>query len=768
MKLFFKHLLRGIKKRPLQPIIIIFTVTLSVLVCSLALTIKNLVATEINSMSEAAYGSSDIVIKLNGDSKSRFMFENEAEKVLLGQANAVGTYELVFSQKNSTVFAKAVDFTEIDSVFDFSFYKYGEIREDEISTAILISKSFAKENKLEIGDKIELELFGKAIEYTVQGISKSPFFDGNDVMVDISGVMKALASESLFISVLDGIKPYSSIYIDVNDNLKIDECIDLLSKSEMFKDKNIVKVEDVINNGIVEVTLPLAINLSIILCCFLTAVVVFNSIFILSKQRTDENESFIAAGTKKRTLNILQYLEVILYWLIGAPIGVIVAIPTILIARLYLSLRYAHQIFSLTSFVFGAFLTLGILIATVTVFTLAKEKIKRGKAKGALAIVISLMLSISFVITLVSREKTCVVMGIVTTFIAIAFAFLATPYLISKLLEWIFKRVEKNQARGKNIKRVSLYYALKNIKSIDSLKNTSRLIASLVLAVVCIALVVGASYGNLNATKDVFDGDYIVLNATDRCYEQMSDSHSASEISSVYQSKSSYSNGYVTLIISSDNKNAFGEAFKITEMPKGNEAIISKTDARTLGAGVGDEVTVKLEGKDVTLRIKEIVQIGTVAIIVDGEHFGLSPNMLLVKAKDGEKKSLLNELTIASSKELATVISAEDLRADKIASNISILRCANMIFVIVIIYALIGMANNLFESYRARKEEIELYHLGGISRVKIAKMIICELGFIFLVGAIIGALGVVVSAISLDKAFSQLNFELLAYIKYLF
>ena len=69
MKLFFKHLIRGILKRPLQPVIIILTIALSVLVSITAFTMKKSVADEVNLSNEAIYGSSDIVVKLNSNSR---------------------------------------------------------------------------------------------------------------------------------------------------------------------------------------------------------------------------------------------------------------------------------------------------------------------------------------------------------------------------------------------------------------------------------------------------------------------------------------------------------------------------------------------------------------------------------------------------------------------------------------------------------------------------------------------------------------------------
>lgn len=768
MKLFFKHLIRSIGKRPLQPIIIILTIALSFLVCASALTIKSSLSDEMSKMNEASYGSSDIVIKLNSNSKSRFMFDTEAERVLNGKANAVGTYEMIFLLNGESTMARAVDLTEIDSVFDFQFSDYGEINAGQLATTLIITEDFARTEKLSLGDKVSLELFGKKIEYKVCAISKSPFFDGCDIMVDITGVIKALGSESLFISALDDIKPYSSIYIDVLNDSQKNECISLLSKSSEFSDKSIIDVSQSVNKGVIELTLPLIVNICIVLCCFLMAVVVFSSIYILSKQRVEENDSFISIGTRKKALNLLQYLEVTIYWLIGTVIGAVLLLPVVFLSGLYLSFKYAIFIPSFWNVLLTFLLTLLIVLLTTTLFIITRGKIKARRIGSAISIVLLSLLVIMFVITMSSWGNIRLSMGIITTFLVIALVFFSTPCLISKLLDLVFIAIQKRQERGKGIKHVSLYYALKNFKSVSVLSNTTRLLGVVFIIVFSILTIVIASHGNLNATKKYYNGDFIVLNATERCYNEIKKQDSIKEISRVYNSTASYDNGYLVQMTSTDNLAVLGKGIKIDKLPKGNEAIISKTVSRALGVKKGEKLPIKLEGEMVELYVSDVIQMGTAAIVFDHEHYGLSPNMILLEAKDGRNDELLDSVTAISASELSTVISAERLRAEKIESNTSFLKCANFLLFAIEIYAMVGIINNLYESYRARREELSLYHFAGISKSKIAKIVLFEILAILVIGLFLGAIGTIVATLSLDKAFSQFNFDMLSYLRYFF
>lgn len=768
MKLFFKHLIRSIRKRPLQPVIIIFTIAFSVLVAISSLTLKSSVTNELNCTQKSSYGHADLVLSQNSSSKSRFMFDWEIENLLGGMANAVGTYEIVLSYEGDSVFARAVDLNKVDGVFDFEFTEWGTINEEGLKSSVLITESFAKTHSVSIGDKIALDALGSRVEYTVSGISKSPFFDGCEIMLDITGIMDILAKESIFISAMDGIKPYSTVYIDVIEDDKIDDCIEILGASEKYGEKTLTEVSQSVNSGITEITVPLIINLTIILSSFLTAVVIFNCIFLLSKQRNEENMLLEVAGTRCRTLNLLQYLEVSLYWLIGAPLGALAAMPFGIGIEKLLEFKYASYEISLVVAILASIGTLIIALLTVTVFVFAKnEKIKKRTGKW-LILPLLIAISVALALTFASKNNLRLSAGVVTVLLTLMLAFLVTPYLISALLSLYFKQKSKKNNHKKQIKHAWLYYSLKNLKRIDALKNTARLIASLFIVVVSVLLLTVSSHGNLNATRDMLSGDFVIANANERCYDEISLSENARSVTKIYQSRISHENGYLSLLVSASNTEAFGEHIEISELPNGNEAIISTTDAKMLGAKIGDTFKIHLEGEKISLTVKDIIETGTSMILFDCESFGIEPNMILIEAAEGKKEALLNDATLAAANELATVMSASELRNDKLESSKSVLKCADLMLIAIIIYAFIGMLNNLIDSYRQRKEELMLYRVAGAPKSIITKMVTSELVATIVFGIAVGAICTAVIILSLDKSFSVINFEIIRYLKYAF
>jgi len=77
------------------------------------------------------------------------------------------------------------------------------------------------------------------------------------------------------------------------------------------------------------------------------------------------------------------------------------------------------------------------------------------------------------------------------------------------------------------------------------------------------------------------------------------------------------------------------------------------------------------------------------------------------------------------------------------------------------LFALIGIADNLMESYRSRKEEFELYNLAGASKSCVKKIKFYELLLIGVFGVVVGFIGLVFSMLILDKGLKSLMFNLL-------
>ena len=154
MKLFFKHLLKSIRRKPMQPVVLIVTLAIAVGVSIMSFGLSKSFEEERFSADEARYGCADITVSLNGTSKSRFMFTDEIQALLGERASVAGVYELpmLAGEEKALSFAAAVDFFEIENIFAFSFTEYGEVKKAEISEIAFISSDFSEKHGLSVGD----------------------------------------------------------------------------------------------------------------------------------------------------------------------------------------------------------------------------------------------------------------------------------------------------------------------------------------------------------------------------------------------------------------------------------------------------------------------------------------------------------------------------------------------------------------------------------------------------------------------------------------
>ena len=217
MKLFFKHLFGSIKKRPLQPFILLFTFLLAITVCASVLTLGECLDYEVSSEQTVKYGNADFTVGISAHSSSRFVFTEDVKKIVGEDILVAGIYELplFWGKEKNLVLGVATDFAEIGNVFKLKFSEYGIITSATIDESAIITRKFATEKGLSVGDLFVANVLGYEKSYTVQAISEQPLIATYDVMVNISGVMQLLANDSLLVSALgDSFKPCSVVYVE--------------------------------------------------------------------------------------------------------------------------------------------------------------------------------------------------------------------------------------------------------------------------------------------------------------------------------------------------------------------------------------------------------------------------------------------------------------------------------------------------------------------------------------------------------------------------
>ena len=774
MRLFFKHLKESIKRRPLQPIVLLLTLTVAVGVCIMSLGLSESFDTECRSATAAEYGSADMTVTLNSESKSRFMFVDEVEKILGEMADVVGTYEVPMLYGNTdAVFGVAVDLFSVQDIFNFSFSEYGEVTRADCHEAMFISSAFAKRNSLSVGDSFEISALGGKKSYTVEGISPEGYLNSYDVMVDVKGVIDMLASNSLFVSALgDSFRPCSTLYIDVRDGYSVSECKELLSKSENYSDKSFFAVaEDVRTESDIE-TMQLIVNVAISFALILSVAVTFCCFYILGVERSEENSSFRAAGARSLHLNLLQYAEILLYWLVGGALGIGFAYLLLGITVEYANFRYAPVEISMKNIFLGLGLILISSLLTATAFILSGKKEKR-KGRGEISFftyAILLLFTVgAYLLTFLVPIQDSFLPGLFATALVYLFAFVIAPPLLKLIMKGIDKLWTRRAGSGKRMRSPSLRYAVKNLISVRVLHNFSRLISLLTAVLLSCFLVILSADGYVLGAKEMLRADYVVLNSTETCYEKLSASENVHSVSKSFFGSSQMKDGRYTPAISVESADMLCEHFDIEELPHGNEAVISIGQAEGRDLKVGDTAKVLVDGKEIEVVIKEIKSYGVNAFIFDSEHFGFSPNLLLVNGKEGEERpELLMKLAEELSLEVAAIVTPDSLMRHRLGSVDVYLDTGDVLLTVAILFALVGMLDNLSQSYRHRLEEFDLYRSAGMSKRSVGRMKLFEVTLSLLFGILHGTLAFGIASFVIDRGLSAYGYKVYHAIAMLF
>lgn len=756
MKLFFKHLIRSIRKKPTQPLIIVLTLALSVAMIIFALTIRDSLMRDTEMSQAAKYGSADFTVETGNSSDSRFLFASDIRAALGDRAKVAGSYPLplIFGDMGDTVNGMATELSRLDGVFSVEWIAYGRVTNATLSELAFVSLDFAEQRGVSLGDTILVETMGHQKAYRVEGISNRPFLDRYDIMVDIGSVMRIFAEQSmLFAAIGEEFKPCHTVYIDLTDaSLSPEEAISHLKADARFADMRFTDVREAESaRGYMEY-LEVVISVSVALTMLLACVVSFCCFFILANQREQENFSLACCGASPRFLAAMQYAEVTVYFLIGAPIGVLVAIPSVQMISLFVGLSYAEvSVLPLT-----ALKSVGMLftvcMATVALFLVFAKRLSRkgekrhrlGMRKGFFLMgVMAVLLVVLFAVpSKFSFSVYCMQITVIVLFL-----FVAVPPLLQRfagLCDRLLVRTRSNVG-------LSLRYAVKNTASLKMLHNISMLCALATLTALTIGFLLVTFDMKVDGFSRIVRADYVVHNATDRCYEKIQSCEGAEEINQFYMNTVDS-----MLVISMQNASACSPTMDIKQLPSGNQAVLSEGIARRLDVRVGETLNLELDGAQYTFTVSDIAQTGIGFIVINCEAIGIPYNSILVKGEEGvSRAALLSALSEATATELAPIQSANTLFAYISDAVETFMRAGAILFSVLGVFFVIGMLDALYECMRARREDFGLYYLAGFSKRQLLLMRVWEIVIPIVFGIVIGILVSVISLISLNRGVAK-------------
>jgi hypothetical protein len=296
--------------------VIIFTLSLIFSMFFLMLGVESIYRDIFSKEAQNAYPNIDLVVSYDEYSSSRLINKRVLSEDYddINYALAFFNLQIPFENNNRMFYINLL--SSLPHEFEIMMDIDVELRPNES----IVTKTFAIDNSLEIGDKIELNLFGTTYEYSIADvIDDYGFFKGNSIYVDKEELLEKVYSLS-YLSNFGNV-----VYVSTNN---IDKTYEELNQDLNYQDYEIsrvvdqVKIQSIINEYISIIRLAGFIVL-------ISLIIVLNSLFsIVIRDIYEEIGVFETLGDNKK----MGYFVCLSQWII----------------------------YLLTSFIFGYFLALGV------------------------------------------------------------------------------------------------------------------------------------------------------------------------------------------------------------------------------------------------------------------------------------------------------------------------------------------------------------------------------------------------------------------------
>ena len=760
MRLLFKHLWRTFKRAPWQPLLIILTVILSVTTGIVAFRLSEVFFVRGESMSAEDVALGDITLTASSDRAVGILFADDAEKAVGERGRVFGDMLLVgrtrTADEDSLIAVSAGDFKAADRYFNFKYYEYGSFRSDNIDACAIVSKSFSEKGSISVGDCIDIELLGETLSLNVEAVVENEgLFSDADIMISIGRIQRILAEKSDFIASLgDSFAPCNRILIKCNGEDDINDLSNSLRQHDIFKD---CIIEDVGNRG--ENTSAIFQTVSVLFLMFLllvlACILIMTSYSLMRRQRTLEYAQFGAIGASRTWLLFLGLWENILYASVGSVIGISLS-PY--------ALGYAIGLFDWNRYsvsvgwggiAFGAALAI-LLSVSGTLIAAAKERKKDTSLMIAEADHPVSMPSVKREILIVGIPAlVCTVTALIIpvkdrllpAVFAIVFIVFLTYYLFLPLLRGAVSILENLC----NVKNATLRTALKLTQNDYGLCHVGRLVCVLCTLLVSIWVCSGVLVGQQKMISEMTDGDIITLNMSDELAKELLDSHKVEQIvkfgiDTNAQIEGEYS--AVAVCISCEGKRQDMTDIMPEMLPKGDEAVISEGLASLIGAEIGDNIILNMNGVDYSCVIKDTKRIAMGIVYVDAEYVSNRGVMHSIKLDDGYAESD-GYWSVASMLEAEGVMLTDPYEINsRIFETISgFISLIKITVAIALIISAVGCANMFVSGHRDGLHNRELLAICGADRRMLRTIysirIILVLSLAIIVGCAVGLLSVV-------------------------
>ncbi len=746
MRLYWKHWCKSVKRSPIQPIFILLTVVLAVALSVTAFRMQFLLEEISERFTSSETDLGDVILSVRGDSSVRFLFSEDVEEALsedlshqiLGEYSFTALYEI--SDGTDLLSVGGVDLEAADRYFAFRYLEYGSFTTQNEKNAAILSRSTAAKYGLCVGDPIDLQIGDRTVGYTVQAIAEADgLLKERDALVSVSGILNLFSENNLFLSVMGTQSlPYNRIFLRFAEAGNAETAVIRLAAAPALADKQVsLAASDAREDFLIFMQRSAVFLISAVLL-LLCGLLLATCLQLLQTQRSYEFAFFYSIGASKRQLAGLQLAESGMYALLGGIGGVCLAHPLLKAAWNVFEMPERNTYVEIAGWIFGIGFSMLLMQGctflslrsqkNITVAEWVRKEESRTKPCEAkpLFLPFALLTAGSLVLMAVIPVSVRYLPGLCAVVFFVLFLYTVLPMRLRNYAS----AAERSSARRYR-KHADFLLAAKNIRQQFPLRHVGRLLTVLIAVLTVVAVCSQVLRKQTDLFEHAFEGDLIAVNVPQETEERIAalssvagaarfDIVTSAEISDRYTVMAVVASGTLDSVLYRD--------FIPDQMPSRSEIVISKGLSALAGIGIGDAVSVTLEGKQYSFTVSEIQNVHSNFIFLNGEAVFGTRDLLGISLTEEARSDprLQAELfALLDADGIVTMDPGGLTASTRLLLNgfSKLLQAATGIAVAV---SLMGCVNLLTGHWRARKRERFLLTMCGMTKYGLLRMYVAE------------------------------------------
>ena len=777
MIVFFRYILRSIRRSPIQPIMILITLTVAVATLLSSAKIMIQLGREYDQRVSAS-DYYDLRVTLSAESDTRILLADEIERVIGESGEVIGEFALTGVtdgiRGDELVTLCALDLEEADAFYKFRFTEYDEITESTLKSSIVISTYASRAYGLGLGDKMTVSVLGERFEFTVRAIAlPDGALSTAHGIIDTSVVMDALVRANPALApISDGFSPANEVKIKLSEGIDPEEYLARISADPELGHTSVSLEEDSrISDAFAQKMWLMLTSIVISVVLVIAVIVILTSLTMLSVERRADTALFMISGADPDQLGRIAYLESLVYSLAAAVLGTALSIPICSWANTVFDWRYAEiapEALDVLIALVAAPLVIGLstLInnrksASLTVSELLSEGRERKRMTAATrpAAILAAMFAVSLILTLALPVSHRYISAFAAIILIAAAAYLMIPRMISLLCSALGNALAKAKRAPAKV-----YLAVRTLGSSHPMIHGVRIISVLTALLLAVAACLMRAGSELSTVAEVFDCSYVVINADGAvddillAQDGIEDCFRVSMVRNV-----TTLDGEAMLAVSaSEGAHPYLSENIRPERPleKGEVAIASGT-AKRYSISLGDTFTIVRGGVSFDLVVIDILPSGSNVCVTTAESVGAIYDTVCIRSSEGITEARIAELASLTEARGALMTELDAITAP----SLNIIRSFATLMLAISIAAfastVLGACNILLAANKARARERELYDTVGMTKRGVALAALAE-GVAIALAALLVLLPLGLTTVSLvDLASNSFGFDII-------